>query len=107
MLPPNGCLDLFVHLSPKASFCNNGFHYVITDFGPHNLLVDDLGNVKAVIDWHLAQTLSWETFCIFPALLTVIWPKRHKYSDWMWEILVGRQDYFLKVLREMEEAQDF
>src|SRR5579859_4282335 len=36
---------------PQSAFLQHGFPLSHTDFGPHNILVDDEGNVKAVIDW--------------------------------------------------------
>src|SRR2546423_4061831 len=92
---------------PQSTFLQHGFPLSHTDFGPHNLLVDDEGNVKAVIDWNSAQTIPWESFCRFPGLLEVQWPRRHKYSERVWEQLMNEQEYYLKALKEMEEVQNF
>ena len=92
---------------PQRAFLQHGFPLSHPDFGPHNLLVDDDGNVKAVIDWSSTYTVPWETFCRFPCLLEVQWPKRQKYSEWVWERLMGQQECYLEALTRMEEEQDF
>lgn len=80
---------------PQSTFLQHGFLLSHTDFGPHNLLVDNKGNVKAVIDWNSAQTLLWESFYRFPRLLEVQWLRRHKYSNQVWEQLMNEQEYYL------------
>jgi hypothetical protein len=92
---------------PQRAFLQHGFPLSHPDFGPHNLLVDDDGNVKAVIDWSLTYTVPWETFCRFPVLLEVQWTRRQKYSEWVWERLMGHQECYIEALTRMEEEQDF
>ena len=77
------------------------------DFGRHNILVDDFGVVTGVVDWSQARTLPWESFCTFPVLMSVNWPKRHKYSDWVWKELMTDQECFLKAITEIEKDKGF
>jgi Phosphotransferase enzyme family len=77
------------------------------DLGRHNLLIDDNAVVIGVVDWSNACTLPWESFCNFPVLMGVNWPKKHMYSDWVWQQLMEEQECFLGAVRKLEKEDRF
>jgi Phosphotransferase enzyme family len=91
----------------RADLNHGPFPLSHADFGPHNLLIDDNGVITGVLDWSHACTLPWESFCNFPVLMGVNWPKKHRYTDWVWKDLMVQQEYFLEALRKLERDEGF
>ena len=73
------------------------------DFGLHNLLIDDNGNVISVIDWSNSRASPWESFAIFPLPLSVVWTKKSKYPKAKWEQLLADQSFFIEALKKYEK----
>lgn len=79
------------------------FPMINADFGLHNLLINDNGDVVAVIDWANSGTAPWESFAIFPLPISVLWTKRAKYPTPRWEQLISDQKFFVNALQKYEK----
>jgi aminoglycoside phosphotransferase (APT) family kinase protein len=83
--------------------CSGPFPLTHVDFGLHNLLINDDGDVVSVIDWSNARIAPWESFAIFPLPISVVWTKRAKYPKVKWEKLISEQKVFVEALKKYEK----
>jgi hypothetical protein len=88
---------------PHFIRCTGPFPLTHVDFGLHNLLIDDNGDVVSVIDWSNSRASPWESFAIFPLPLSVVWTKKNKYPTAKWEKLLADQSFFIETLKKYEK----
>lgn len=86
----------FIHSPGPYPLCH-------VDFGLHNTLVNEAGDVVGVIDWSNSHTCPWESFATFPLPISVVWTKRSKYPTEKWEQLLSDQAFFVQALKEYEK----
>ena len=86
----------FIHSAGPFPLCH-------VDFGLHNTLVNDAGDIVAVIDWSNSRTCPWESFATFPLPISVVWTKRAKYPREKWQQLQSDQAIFVQALKRYEK----
>src|SRR5437762_13895585 len=98
-------ISAFYRTTAIPSFVRSSGPFPLThvDFGLHNLLIIDDGDIVSVIDWSNSRTAPWESFAIFPLPISVIWTKRAKYPTFKWERLMSEQNFFVEALKKYEK----
>ena len=61
---------------PHFTRASGPFPMTLVDFGLHNLLINDVGDVLAVIDWSNSRVAPWESFAVFPLPISVVWTRK-------------------------------
>lgn len=107
--------DAFFHsylYKLSLPFLMHGFHpegpfpLAHNDLGVHNVLFDESGNLKGVIDWTGACIVPWESFAQYPGGVMMGPYLRHEFSDHIYHFNRHKRRIFLEALKRHESERD-